>query len=235
MANLYSSDKLSRGFMSLHVGWPDNITQLTCRDLFNLKQLIELSIFIRISQKTAISVTVRVPCRRVLLPKTIPGHIYKFPWHDLDYFGKLLNYQVLLPKPIPGYIYKAVMIRSMKSSALFAAVEHGHVDKARTILESTDVDVNRSCLFLCQSDSLSAAYSSLLHIILAIMVYVSWDETVARCEIECLNRSCLILRQSDSDLVNSVGLTSLDVAVLSGNRSLTKVLIAFGAHEGPSM
>jgi len=27
--------------------------------------------------------------------------------------------------------------------ALFAAVEHGHVDKARTILESTDVDVNR--------------------------------------------------------------------------------------------
>jgi len=28
-------------------------------------------------------------------------------------------------------------------AALFAAVEHGHVDKARTILESTDVDVNR--------------------------------------------------------------------------------------------
>lgn len=28
-------------------------------------------------------------------------------------------------------------------SALFAAVEHGHLDKARTILESTDVDVNR--------------------------------------------------------------------------------------------
>ncbi|CAG2065536.1 unnamed protein product, partial [Timema podura] len=27
--------------------------------------------------------------------------------------------------------------------ALFAAVEHGHVDRARTILESTDVDVNR--------------------------------------------------------------------------------------------
>lgn len=28
-------------------------------------------------------------------------------------------------------------------TALFAAVEHGHLDKARTILESTDVDVNR--------------------------------------------------------------------------------------------
>lgn len=27
--------------------------------------------------------------------------------------------------------------------ALFAAVEHGHLDKARSILESTDVDVNR--------------------------------------------------------------------------------------------
>jgi len=27
--------------------------------------------------------------------------------------------------------------------ALFAAVEHGHLDKARTILESTDVDINR--------------------------------------------------------------------------------------------
>lgn len=28
-------------------------------------------------------------------------------------------------------------------SALFAAVEHGHLEKARTILESTDVEVNR--------------------------------------------------------------------------------------------
>jgi hypothetical protein len=28
-------------------------------------------------------------------------------------------------------------------SALFAAVEHGYLDKARNILESTDVDVNR--------------------------------------------------------------------------------------------
>lgn len=27
--------------------------------------------------------------------------------------------------------------------ALFAAVEHGHLDKTRTILESTDVNVNR--------------------------------------------------------------------------------------------
>lgn len=28
-------------------------------------------------------------------------------------------------------------------AALFAAIEHGHLEKARTILESTDVDVNR--------------------------------------------------------------------------------------------
>uniref|UniRef100_A0A1B6E9F7 Ankyrin repeat and fibronectin type-III domain-containing protein 1 n=1 Tax=Clastoptera arizonana TaxID=38151 RepID=A0A1B6E9F7_9HEMI len=59
--------------------------------------------------------------------------------------------------------------------ALFAAVEHGHVDKAKTILESTDVDVNS---------------------------------------------------------LNSDGLSPLDVAVLSNNKPLTKVLIAFGAQEG---
>lgn len=35
--------------------------------------------------------------------------------------------------------------------ALFAAVEHGHLEKARTILESTDVDVNS-----LNSDGLSA-------------------------------------------------------------------------------
>lgn len=28
-------------------------------------------------------------------------------------------------------------------SALFSAVENGHLEKARTILESTDVDINR--------------------------------------------------------------------------------------------
>ncbi|KAJ8923141.1 hypothetical protein NQ315_001695 [Exocentrus adspersus] len=59
--------------------------------------------------------------------------------------------------------------------ALFAAVEHGHLEKARTILESTDVDVNS---------------------------------------------------------VNSDGLTPLDVAVLSNNRPLVKMLISFGAKEG---
>ncbi|XP_054007672.1 uncharacterized protein LOC128891842 isoform X2 [Hylaeus anthracinus] len=59
--------------------------------------------------------------------------------------------------------------------ALFAAVEHGHLDKARTILESTDVDVNS---------------------------------------------------------VNSDGLSALDVAVLSNNRPLAKMLVAFGAQEG---
>ncbi|XP_034180343.2 ankyrin repeat and fibronectin type III domain containing protein wide awake isoform X1 [Osmia lignaria lignaria] len=59
--------------------------------------------------------------------------------------------------------------------ALFVAVEHGHLDKARTILESTDVDVNS---------------------------------------------------------VNSDGLSPLDVAVLSNNRPLAKMLVAFGAQEG---
>ncbi|KAG5321995.1 ANKF1 protein, partial [Acromyrmex heyeri] len=59
--------------------------------------------------------------------------------------------------------------------ALFAAVEHGHLDKARTILESTDVDINS---------------------------------------------------------VNSDGLSPLDVAVLSNNKPLAKMLVAFGAQEG---
>ncbi|XP_023708239.1 ankyrin repeat and fibronectin type-III domain-containing protein 1 isoform X3 [Cryptotermes secundus] len=59
--------------------------------------------------------------------------------------------------------------------ALFAAVEHGHLDRARTILESTDVDVNS---------------------------------------------------------VNSDGLSPLDVAVLSNNRQLAKMLVTFGAQEG---
>ncbi|XP_055525349.1 uncharacterized protein LOC129718521 isoform X4 [Wyeomyia smithii] len=59
-------------------------------------------------------------------------------------------------------------------SALFAAVEHGHLEKARTILESTDVDVNS---------------------------------------------------------LNSDGLSPLDVAVLSNNRSMTKMLLQQGAIE----
>ncbi|KAI8119698.1 Ankyrin repeat and fibronectin type-III domain-containing protein 1 [Lucilia cuprina] len=53
-------------------------------------------------------------------------------------------------------------------NALFSAVEHGHLDKARTILESTDVDVNS---------------------------------------------------------INTDGLSALDVAVLSNNRSMTKMLL----------
>uniref|UniRef100_A0A182JU75 Ras-associating domain-containing protein n=1 Tax=Anopheles christyi TaxID=43041 RepID=A0A182JU75_9DIPT len=57
---------------------------------------------------------------------------------------------------------------------LFSAVEHGHLEKARTILESTDVDVNS---------------------------------------------------------LNSDGLTPLDVAVLSNNRSMTKMLLQQGAIE----
>ncbi|XP_073815069.1 ankyrin repeat and fibronectin type III domain containing protein wide awake isoform X4 [Musca autumnalis] len=60
-------------------------------------------------------------------------------------------------------------------NALFSAVEHGHLDKARTILESTDVDVNS---------------------------------------------------------INTDGLSPLDVAVLSNNRSMTKMLLQHGALEG---
>ncbi|XP_067616983.1 ankyrin repeat and fibronectin type-III domain-containing protein 1 isoform X2 [Eurosta solidaginis] len=60
-------------------------------------------------------------------------------------------------------------------NALFSAVEHGHLDKARTILESTDVDVNS---------------------------------------------------------INTDGLSALDVAVLSNNRSMTKMLLQHGAIEG---
>lgn len=63
---------------------------------------------------------------------------------------------------------------SISFTALFSAVEHGHLEKARTILESTDVDVNS---------------------------------------------------------VNSDGLAPLDVAVLSNNRSMTKMLLQHGATD----
>ncbi|XP_039232756.1 uncharacterized protein LOC6537784 isoform X4 [Drosophila yakuba] len=59
--------------------------------------------------------------------------------------------------------------------ALFSAVEHGHLEKARTILESTDVDVNS---------------------------------------------------------INNDGLSALDLAVLSNNRSMTRMLLQHGAVEG---
>ncbi|XP_020799728.1 uncharacterized protein LOC110177371 isoform X2 [Drosophila serrata] len=59
--------------------------------------------------------------------------------------------------------------------ALFSAVEHGHLEKARTILESTDVDVNS---------------------------------------------------------INNDGLSALDLAVLSNNRSMTRMLLQHGAIEG---
>ncbi|XP_044315137.1 uncharacterized protein LOC108041180 isoform X1 [Drosophila rhopaloa] len=60
-------------------------------------------------------------------------------------------------------------------TALFSAVEHGHLEKARTILESTDVDVNS---------------------------------------------------------INNDGLSALDLAVLSNNRSMTRMLLQHGAVEG---
>ncbi|XP_023175624.2 uncharacterized protein LOC111602668 isoform X2 [Drosophila hydei] len=60
-------------------------------------------------------------------------------------------------------------------NALFSAVENGHLEKARTILESTDVDINS---------------------------------------------------------INIDGLSALDVAVLSNNRSMTKMLLQHGALQG---
>lgn len=70
--------------------------------------------------------------------------------------------------------YLLYPIHSSLFAALFSAVEHGHLEKARTILESTDVDVNS---------------------------------------------------------LNNDGLTPLDVAVLSNNRSMTKMLLQQGAIE----
>ncbi|KAL6961659.1 Ankyrin-repeat and fibronectin type III domain-containing 1 [Sarracenia purpurea var. burkii] len=60
-------------------------------------------------------------------------------------------------------------------NTLFAAVEHGYVEKTKSILESSEVDVNS---------------------------------------------------------VNSDGLSPLDVAVLSNNKPLVKVLVTYGAQEG---
>ncbi|XP_069684957.1 ankyrin repeat and fibronectin type-III domain-containing protein 1 isoform X3 [Periplaneta americana] len=105
-------------------------------------------------------------------------------WGDQDGSGNLQPPR-RLPSPLlhrperPLSLVSPSVGRRMKGqravSALFAAVEHGHVDRARTILESTDVDVNS---------------------------------------------------------VNSDGLSPLDVAVLSNNRQLAKMLVAFGAQEG---
>ncbi|CAK1552726.1 unnamed protein product [Leptosia nina] len=64
---------------------------------------------------------------------------------------------------------------NIHQQALFAAVEHGYLDKARNILDSTDVDVNS---------------------------------------------------------INADGLSPLDVAVLTGNRTLANMLMEFGAKEG---
>ena len=66
------------------------------------------------------------------------------------------------------------LIFPFPSTALFSAVEHGHLEKARTILESSDVNVNS---------------------------------------------------------VNSDGLSPLDVALLSNNRPMTKMLQQRGAKE----
>lgn len=40
-------------------------------------------------------------------------------------------------------LYSVFLASFILIPALFMAVEHGHLEKARTILESTDVDVNR--------------------------------------------------------------------------------------------
>ncbi|KAJ8986128.1 hypothetical protein NQ317_005598 [Molorchus minor] len=87
-------------------------------------------------------------------------------------FLPIHQYRIIKTSPTsPFYLIRF----SIFFAALFAAVEHGHLEKARTILESTDVDVNS---------------------------------------------------------VNNDGLSPLDVAVLSNNRLLVKMLVSFGAREG---
>ncbi|XP_065220831.1 ankyrin repeat and fibronectin type-III domain-containing protein 1 isoform X3 [Planococcus citri] len=80
------------------------------------------------------------------------------------------------PPPRPHSPNTTRRVKSRRAVAsLFAAVEHGYVEKTKSILESSEVDVNS---------------------------------------------------------VNSDGLSPLDVAVLSNNKPLVKVLVTYGAQEG---
>ncbi|XP_076183921.1 ankyrin repeat and fibronectin type III domain containing protein wide awake isoform X1 [Ptiloglossa arizonensis] len=115
---------------------------------------------------------------RVLVTTTSGSKLYSLQGMEfLEGFGKKKQQPHQQANNIASVHINPLSAQSLNIHlhALFAAVEHGHLDKARTILESTDVDVNS---------------------------------------------------------VNSDGLSALDVAVLSNNRPLAKMLVAFGAQEG---
>ncbi|XP_026680370.1 uncharacterized protein LOC103510544, partial [Diaphorina citri] len=176
-------------------------------------------------------------------------------------------------------------------SALFAAVEHGHVDKTRTILESADVNVNsmnsdgftpldvailsnnlplvkllisfgaqegnkfsspdklgahlrhllleseRRCHELggtCLLDHNSHHHSTLSINRGSISVADSdrSDKTLALWERRCKGLKKMLLGFDQASNMNSDGFTPLDVAILSNNLPLVKLLITFGAQEG---
>lgn len=106
------------------------------------------------------------------------------------------------------YIFFLCSCFSTYFPALFSAVENGHLEKARTILESTDVDVNRYSEFYPSSLAATAINLTKTDFIIIIIISVDWRS------------------------LNSDGLSPLDVAVLSNNRSLTKMLLQNGAIEG---
>ncbi|XP_076625316.1 ankyrin repeat and fibronectin type III domain containing protein wide awake isoform X1 [Colletes latitarsis] len=115
---------------------------------------------------------------RVLVTTTSGSKLYSLQGMEfLEGFGKKKQQPHQQANNIASVHINPLSAQSLNIHlhALFAAVEHGHLDKARSILESTDVDVNS---------------------------------------------------------VNSDGLSALDVAVLSNNRPLAKMLVAFGAQEG---
>ncbi|XP_017759356.1 PREDICTED: uncharacterized protein LOC108550201 isoform X1 [Eufriesea mexicana] len=115
---------------------------------------------------------------RVLVTTTSGSKLYSLQGMEfLEGFGKKKQQPNQQTNNISSVHINPLTAQSLNIHlhALFAAVEHGHLDKAKTILESTDVDVNS---------------------------------------------------------VNSDGLSPLDVAVLSNNRPLAKMLVAFGAQEG---
>ncbi|XP_014235267.1 uncharacterized protein LOC106658011 isoform X3 [Trichogramma pretiosum] len=108
---------------------------------------------------------------KYLSPRTL-DNIRRHPLHNPSFTGKpqkIVKFGLGGPKSKPR-------VKSPPSKAtLFAAVEQGSLDKVRTILESTDIDVNN---------------------------------------------------------VNSDKLSVLDMAVLTNNRPLAKLLAKFGAREG---
>ncbi|XP_046988010.1 ankyrin repeat and fibronectin type-III domain-containing protein 1 isoform X1 [Schistocerca americana] len=67
-----------------------------------------------------------------------PRHSHKLQEEGMEFLVDGLNLTKTAKKKLDTKINKI----NIHLHALFAAVEHGHIDRARTILESTDVDVN---------------------------------------------------------------------------------------------